>query len=154
VPEVASRVRSLGASWATALDVETQAVIEERRRMAVAIPGLSRAAENALSQLVNKRNERRQRGNKRQVSLNSLDPRIAREFVVVSRALDERFGWGAILLGEKDVANHIAPSQHRAFQVMRERLQVLQQAVRTERSLEIIAVHQQHRVDRGRGVVR
>ncbi|WHS30400.1 Ti-type conjugative transfer relaxase TraA [Brucella sp. NM4] len=154
VPEVASRVRSLGASWATALDVETQAVIEERRRMAVAIPGLSRAAENALSQLVNKRNERRQRGNKRQVSLNSLDPRIAREFVVVSRALDERFGWGAILRGEKDVANHIAPSQHRAFQVMRERLQVLQQAVRTERSLEIIAVHQQHRVDRGRGVVR
>ncbi|MBA8840642.1 Ti-type conjugative transfer relaxase TraA [Ochrobactrum sp. RH2CCR150] len=154
VLEVASRVRSLGASWASALDAETQAVIEERRSMTVAIPGLSQAAEDALSQLVNKQNERREWGNKREVSVNSLEPRIAREFAAVSRALDERFGRSAILRGENDVTNRVSPAQHQAFAAMRLRLQIIQKTVRAESSQEIVAEHQQRRIDRGRGVVR
>ncbi|MDW9714592.1 Ti-type conjugative transfer relaxase TraA, partial [Sinorhizobium meliloti] len=51
VPEAASRIRSLGASYASALDAETRSITEERRRMAVAIPGLSPAAEDALKRL-------------------------------------------------------------------------------------------------------
>ncbi|TKV70745.1 Ti-type conjugative transfer relaxase TraA [Rhizobium sp. AU243] len=157
VPEAAGRVRSLSASWATALDAETRAVTEERRRMAVAIPGLSRAAEDALRKLVadvNRQQKDKGKSARRGVAVGSLEPRIAREFAAVSRALDERFGRNAILHGEKDVANRVSPAQRRAFETMRERLQVLQQAVRTERSQEIIAERQRRAIDRARGVIR
>jgi hypothetical protein len=157
VPEAAGRVRSLGASWATALDAESRAVTEERRRMAVAIPGLSQAAEDALRTLVaDVRKQKKDKGEnrRRDVAARSLDPRIIREFAAVSRALDERFGRNAILRGEKDVANRVSPAQRRAFEAMRERLQILQQAVRTESSQEIVAERQRRAIDRARGVIR
>lgn len=157
VPEAASRVRSLGASWVTALDAETRAVTEERRRMAVAIPGLSQAAEDALRTLVaDVRKQKKAKGEniRRDVAARSLDPRIIEEFAAVSRALDERFGRNAILRGAKDVANRVSPAQRRAFEAMWERLQVLQQAVRTESSQEIIAERQRRAIDRARGVIR
>lgn len=157
VPEAASRVRSLGTSWAAALDTETRAVIEERRRMAVAIPGLSQAAEDALRTLVadvRKQKKDKDKNARRDIAAGSLDPRIIREFAAVSRALDERFGRNAILRGEKDAANRVPPAQRRAFDAMRERLQVLQQAVRTESSQEIIAERQRRVIDRTRGFTR
>lgn len=151
VPEAASHVRSLGASFAAALDSETQAITEERRRMAVAIPGLSQAAEDALRQLMV---ARKRNVSKRDVAPGSIDPRFAQEFTVVSRALDERFGRNAILRGEKDVINRVAPAQRSAFQAMRDRLQVLQQTVRTQSSQEIISERQRRVIDRARGVIR
>ncbi len=153
VPEVASRVRSLGVSWATALDAETRAVTEERRRMAVAIPRLSQAAEDALRKLVadvNRQNKDKQKNTRRGVAAGSLEPRVVREFAEVSRALDERFGRNAILRGEKDAGNLVSPAQRRAFEAMRERLQVLQQAVRAKSTQNIIVERQRRTIERGR----
>ncbi|TPN81002.1 Ti-type conjugative transfer relaxase TraA [Mesorhizobium sp. CU2] len=151
VPEAASRVRSLGASYASALESQIQAITEERRRMAVAIPGLSQAAEDVLRQLMA---ARKKNVAKQDVAAGSIDLRVAQEFAVVSRALDERFGHNAILRGEKDVINRVAPAQRSAFQAMRDRLQILQRTVRTQSSQEIISERQRRVVDRARGVTR
>jgi hypothetical protein len=151
VPEAASRVRSLGASYATALDTEAKAIVEERRRMSVSIPGLSVSAEEALRELsaaMKKKDARLE------VAAGSLDPAIRREFVAVNRALDERFGRNAILRGEKDVINRVAPAQRRAFEVMQERLKIVQQTVRMQASQEIVAERQRRVLDRARGVIR
>ncbi len=151
VPEAESRVRSLGASYTTALETETQAITEERRRMSVAIPGLSASAEEALREFSVARKKKDAR---LAVAAGALDPAIRREFATVSRALDERFGRNAILRGEKDVINRVAPAQRRAFEVMQERLKVLQQTVRLQASQEIVAERQRRVLDRARGVIR
>lgn len=151
VPEAASRVRSLGASYATAFDTETQAITEERRRMSVAIPGLSVSAEEALRQLSA---AMKKKDAKLEVAAGSLDPALRREFAAVSRALDERFGRNAILRGEKDVINRVAPAQRRAFEATRERLKIVQQAVRMQADQEIVAERQRRVLDRARGVIR
>ncbi|MDW9911876.1 hypothetical protein GOB96_12255, partial [Sinorhizobium meliloti] len=82
----------------------------------------------------------------------SLDPRIAREFAKVSRALDERFGRNAIWRRETDVINRVSPAQRRAFEAMRDRLQVLQQAVRVQSSQEIISERQRRAINQSRGI--
>lgn len=147
LPEATSRVRSLGASYAAALEAETQAITGERRRMAVAIPGLSQQAEGALRQLTT---EMKKREGKIEIAAGFLDPRVAQEFVSVSRALDERFGRNAILRGEKDVINRVSPVQRRALEAMRDRLQVLQQTVRVQSSQEIISDRERRVIDRAR----
>jgi Ti-type conjugative transfer relaxase TraA len=157
VPEAAIRVRSLSASYVGVLDTETRAIAEERRRMAVAIPGLSQAAEEVLRQVVadvKKTKMAKDAGSTTTVAVGSLDPLIRREFATVSRALDERFGRNAVLRGEKDVANRVSPAQRGAFDAMRERLQVLQQAVRAQSSQEIISERQRRAIDRARGLTR
>lgn len=151
VAEAASRVRSLGASYATALDTETKVISEERRRMSVAIPGLSVSAEEALRELSA---AMKKKDAKLEVAAGPLDTAIRREFVAVSRALDERFGRNAILRGEKDVINRVAPAQRRAFEVMQERLKIVQQTVRMQASQEIIEERQRRVLDRARGVLR
>lgn len=151
VPEAASRIRSLGASYASALDAETRGIIEERRRMAVAIPGLSKAAEDALNRLTA---EMGKKGSKLDVAAGPLDPAIAREFAAVSRALDERFGPKAILRGEKDVINRVAPAQRRAFEAMREKMKVLQQTVRHQGSEQVLSERRRRAIDRARGLSR
>ncbi|MDX0364516.1 Ti-type conjugative transfer relaxase TraA [Sinorhizobium meliloti] len=149
VPEAASRIRSLGASYASALDAETRSITEERRRMAVAIPGLSPAAEDALKRLAA---QIKNKDGKLDVAAGSLDPRIAREFAKVSRALDERFGRNAILRGETDVINRVSPAQRRAFEAMRDRLQVLQQTVRVQSSEKIVSERRQRAINQSRGI--
>ncbi|PDS33692.1 Ti-type conjugative transfer relaxase TraA [Rhizobium anhuiense] len=149
VPEAAAWLRSLGAAYAGALDAERQAIAEERRRMAVAIPGLSKAAEEALMWLTA---EAKNDGRKRNASAAVLDPSIRREFAAISAALDERFGRNAIVRGEKDLINRIPPAQRRAFEAMQDRLTVLQQTVRRESSEQIISERRQRTVNRGRGV--
>ncbi|WP_373414576.1 Ti-type conjugative transfer relaxase TraA [Ensifer aridi] len=151
VPQVASCIRSLGQSYAGVLDAETRGIAEERRRMAVAIPGLSQAAEDALNRLAA---EIKKKDGKLDVAAGSLDPRIRQEFAAVSRALDERFGRDAILRGEKDVINRVSPAQRRALEAMRDRLQVLQQADRMQSTQEIISERQRRVVDRARGLIR
>ncbi|RVG73882.1 Ti-type conjugative transfer relaxase TraA, partial [Sinorhizobium meliloti] len=149
VPEAASRIRSLGASYASALDAETRSITEERRRMAFAIPGLSPAAEDALKRLAA---QIKNKDGKLDVAAGSLDPHIAREFAKVSRALDDRFGRNAILRGETDVINRVSPAQRRAFEAMRDRLQVLQQAVRIQSSEKIVSERRKRAINQSRGI--
>ncbi|NKL18031.1 Ti-type conjugative transfer relaxase TraA [Rhizobium leguminosarum] len=149
VPEAAARLRALGSAYVNVLDAERQAIAEERRRMAVAIPGLSKAAEDVLMRLTA---EVRDNGRKQKASAVVLDPNIRQEFAAVSRALDERFGRNAILREEKDLINRVPPVQRRAFEAMQGRLKVLQQAVRKAGSERIISERHQRTVNRGRGI--
>ncbi|MDF8358738.1 Ti-type conjugative transfer relaxase TraA [Ensifer adhaerens] len=148
VSEAASCVRSLGASYAAAFEAETKAIAAERRHMAVAIPGLSRKAENALRQLV----AEKKREGKLEAAMGLLDQRVAQEFTAVSRALDERFGRNAVLRGEEDVINRVSPAQRSAFEAMRDRLQVLQQTVRLQRSQETVSERQRRVIEPVRGI--
>ncbi|MGO7136388.1 BID domain-containing protein, partial [Rhizobium leguminosarum] len=149
LPEAAARLRALGSAYVNVLAAERHAIAEERRRMAVAIPGLSKAAEDVLMRLTT---GAKNNGRKKNASAASLDPDIRREFEAVSRALDERFGRSAILRDEKDIINRIPPAQRRAFEAMQERFKVLQQTVRFESSEQIISERRQRAVSRGRGV--
>ncbi|TBF34108.1 Ti-type conjugative transfer relaxase TraA [Rhizobium leguminosarum] len=149
VPEAAARLRALGSAYVNVLDAERQAIAEERRRMAVAIPGLSKAAEDVLMRLTT---GAKNNGRKLSALPTSLDPDIRREFDAVSRALDERFGRNAILREEKDLINRVPPVQRRAFEAMQGRLKVLQQAVRKAGSEQIISERHQRTVNRGRGI--
>ncbi len=151
VPEAESRVRSLGASYAMALDSETKAIGKERRRMGVAIPGMSPPAEDALRELAA---AMKKKGAKLDVAAGSIDSSIWNEFAQVSRALDLRFGRDAILRGEKNVVNSVSPTQRRAFEVMQDRLKILQQTVRMGSAQKIVAERQRRAIDRGRGVIR
>nr|WP_222857322.1 Ti-type conjugative transfer relaxase TraA [Rhizobium herbae] len=149
VAQASVRLRLLGTAYVSAFDEERQAITEERRRMAVAIPGLSQAAEDALRRLAA---EMKKKDSKLDVAAGSLDPAIGQEFADVSRALDQRFGRNAILRGEKDVINRVPPAQRRAFEAMHERLKVLQQTVRMRASQQIISERQQRIIARARGV--
>ncbi|MBY3252981.1 BID domain-containing protein, partial [Rhizobium laguerreae] len=149
VPEAAARLRALGSAYVKVLDGERQAIAEERRRMAVAIPGLSKAAEEALMRLTA---EAKNNGYKLSASAASLDPDIRREFAAVSRALDERFGRNAIIRDDKDLINRVPPVQRRAFEAMQERLRILQKAVRMKSSEQIISERRQRAVSRGGGI--
>ncbi|QIO72755.1 Ti-type conjugative transfer relaxase TraA [Rhizobium leguminosarum bv. trifolii] len=149
VPEAAARLRSLGSAYVNVLDAERQAIAEERRRMAVAIPALSTAAEDVLMRLTA---EAKNNDRKLTASAAPLDPSIRREFAAVSRALDERFGRNAIIRGEKDLINRVPPAQRSAFEAMQDRLKVLQRTVRMESSEQIISERRQRAVSRGRGI--
>lgn len=151
VPEATAHLRSLGAAWTAAFDTERQAVAEERQRMAIAIPGLSTAAEDALRKLAS---ESKKKDSKLSVAAGSLDPAIRREFATVSRALDERLGRNAILRGEKDVIDRVPPAHRRAFEAMQDRLKILQQAVRLQGSQQIISEQHRRTINRARGVIR
>ncbi|XAZ20487.1 Ti-type conjugative transfer relaxase TraA (plasmid) [Sinorhizobium sp. B11] len=155
VPEAVGRVRSLGASWITALDTETQAVTEERRRMAVAIPALSQAADDALRRILTDMKKRQAKGKGATVdaAADSLDPRIQQEFAAVSRALDVRFGRNAILRGEKDLAKGLSPSQRQVFGAMQGRLKVLQAIVRAQNGQQIVSERQRRAVDRSSAMI-
>ncbi|MBX5043617.1 Ti-type conjugative transfer relaxase TraA [Rhizobium lentis] len=149
VPEAAARLRSLGTAYANLFDAERQGIIDERRRMAVAIPGLSKLAEEALMRLSTEAGNKSRRQN---ASAATLDSNIRREFTLVSKALDERFGRNAVIRGDKDLINHVPAAQRRAFAAMQERLKVLQQIVRAESSQQILAERRQRGVNRGRGI--
>ncbi|TCA35729.1 Ti-type conjugative transfer relaxase TraA [Rhizobium leguminosarum bv. viciae] len=149
VPEAAARLRSLGSAYVNVLDAERQAIAEERRRMAVAVPGLSTAAEDVLLRLTA---EAKNNDRKLTASAAPLDPSIRREFAAVSRALDERFGRNAIIRGEKDLINRVPQAQRSAFEAMQDRLKVLQRTVRMESSEQIISERRQRAVSRGRGI--
>ncbi|CAN7730505.1 Ti-type conjugative transfer relaxase TraA [Rhizobium leguminosarum] len=150
VPEATARLRALGSAYVNVLDGERQAIAEERRRMAVAIPGLSKAAEEALTRLTA---EQKNNGRKLRAPAASLDPDIRREFAAVSRSLDERFGRNAIIRGEEDLIHRVPQMQRDAFEAMQEKLKVLRQAVRRESSEKIILERRQRAVRRGRGII-
>lgn len=145
VMEVESRIRSLAASYVTALDSELKVIVEERRRMAIAIPGMSPAAEDALRELTA---GIKTKDTKLDIAASSLDARTWQEFTRVSRALDLRFGRDAILRGEKSVVNVVPPQQRQAFEAMQKRLKTLQQVVRMGSAEQIVAERQRRVVER------
>ncbi|MDK4737227.1 BID domain-containing protein, partial [Rhizobium sp. CNPSo 3490] len=149
VPEAATRLRSLGSAYVNLFDAGRQGIKAERERMGVAIPGLSKAAEEALTRLTTGAGNKSHRQN---ASAVSLDPGVRREFAVVSKALDQRFGRNAIIRGDKDLINHVPEAQRQAFAAMQERLKVLQQTVRAESRQQILAERRQRAVNRGRGI--
>ncbi|RJG40927.1 Ti-type conjugative transfer relaxase TraA [Mesorhizobium sp. DCY119] len=158
VPEAAARLRSLGASWASAFDAERQAVTIERGRMAVVIPGLSDAAEETLGKLTAQLKKAQKetsvtKGSKMNIGAD-LPPEIRREFAAVSRALDERFGRNAILRGEKNVIDRVALAQRRAFDAMQEKLKFLQQTVRRQESEQFLTERRQRDINRAHGIDR
>ncbi|CAN7641245.1 Ti-type conjugative transfer relaxase TraA [Brucella pseudogrignonensis] len=148
VSDAESRVRSLGASYATALSNETKAITGERQRMGIAIPGVSPAAEEALRELTQ---AMKKKDANLKVEAGLLGANILQEFAAVSRALDLRFGYDAIRIGEKNLINGIPPSQRRSFETMQERLKIVQQTVRIQASEQIVAERQRRALDRGRG---
>ncbi|NKN03199.1 hypothetical protein, partial [Rhizobium leguminosarum] len=107
------------------------------------------AAEEALTRLTA---EAKNNGRKRNATAVSLDSIIRQEFAAVSRALDERFGRNAILRGEKDLIHRVPQMQRHAFEAMKEKLKVLQQAARMESSEQIISERRQRAVNRGHGI--
>uniref|UniRef100_UPI003F498DE5 Ti-type conjugative transfer relaxase TraA n=1 Tax=Ensifer adhaerens TaxID=106592 RepID=UPI003F498DE5 len=151
VSEAASCVRSLGASYAAAFEAETKAIAAERRRMGVAIPGLSRKAEDTLRQLTARM---KKKSGGLDVAAGLTDPTVAQEFVAVSRALDERFGRNAFLRGNRDVFNFVSTAQRNAFEAMQENLKLLQQIVRADSGQNIVSERQRQAVNRGPGVER
>ncbi|MHC2572710.1 Ti-type conjugative transfer relaxase TraA [Rhizobium leguminosarum] len=147
--EAEVRLRALGSAYVNVLEAERQAVTEERRRMSVAIPGLSKAAEEVLMRLTA---EAKNNGRKPSAPASALDPGIRRELAAVSTALDERFGRSAIIRGEKDVITRVPHAQRHAFEAIQEKLKVLQEAVRRESSERIISERRQRVVSRSRGI--
>ncbi|KPH05739.1 BID domain-containing protein, partial [Rhizobium acidisoli] len=149
VPEVAASLRALGTTYDNLLDAEHKVIAAERQRMAVAIPGLSKAAEEVLVQLMA---QARENGRKLNISATPLDANIRQEFADISRALDQRFGRDAVIRGDKDLINRVPPAQRPAFAAMQEKLKVVQQSVRQESSEQIIAERRERAVNRGRGI--
>jgi hypothetical protein len=119
--------------------------------MATAIPGLSPAAEGALRALAA---AMKKKGADLKVAAGSIDGSIWQEFAQVSRALDLRFGRDAILRGETNAVNRVPPAQRPAFEAMRDRLKVLQQAVRMRSAQEIVAERQRRVIQHGVRITR
>ncbi|WP_416797671.1 Ti-type conjugative transfer relaxase TraA [Ciceribacter azotifigens] len=129
VPQASVRLRALVSAYVSAFDAEHRAVTEERRRMAVAVPGLSQSAEEALRTLARRTKDK---AIMPRASSAFLDPLVRRELASVSRALDERFGKGALLWGEREIINRVPPAQRRALEALLEELKALQQIARLE----------------------
>ncbi|MFA1676616.1 Ti-type conjugative transfer relaxase TraA [Rhizobium mongolense] len=148
LPEVANRLTALASAYSNAFDAALRALGEERRRMGIAIPGLSKGARDDLMRLTLAvaKNPRALTG-----TVRALDPKVRAEFAAVSKALDARFGPGAIGRDEKDALNVVPSADRKAFDAMRTSLKVLQRAVRIESSQKILAERQVQALGRGRG---
>ncbi|MFH1558564.1 MAG: Ti-type conjugative transfer relaxase TraA [Pseudomonadota bacterium] len=151
LPAAAVELRALGSAYAGAMEAQRQAIAEERRLMAIAVPGLSRPAQEALERLTAEANKNA-RGLNAMVS--ALDPKIREEFSAVSRALDARFGRNAIARGEKDAANRMPPAQREAFEALRVSLRVLQQSVRIDAGEKILSERRMRTINQARGLNR
>lgn len=129
VPQASVRLRALASAYVGAVHAEHRAVTEERRRMAVVVPGLSQAAEEALRTFARRTKDE---AIMPRASSALLDPQVRQELASVSRALDERFGNGAILRGEREIIKRVPPAQRRALEAMLEELKAFQQIARLE----------------------
>ncbi|PKA43840.1 Ti-type conjugative transfer relaxase TraA [Rhizobium sullae] len=149
LPEVAIRLTALASAYSNRFDAALRTLGEERRRMGIAIPGLSRSARNDLERLTLAvaKNPRALSG-----MISALDPKIRDEFAAVSKALDARFGPGAIGRDEKGAVNMVPPADRKAFEAMRASFKVLQRAVRIESSQKIQSERRVQAIGRGRGL--
>ena len=127
---------SLGLAYASLSETESQAVADQRRRMGIAIPGLSQTAQGELTRLAAALKETRELSTE---MIAGLDPKTRHEFATVSMAVDARFGRNAMLRGDKEIANLLAGTERKNLEVIQDNLKVLQQAVRVSEHQEIIA---------------
>jgi Ti-type conjugative transfer relaxase TraA len=151
VNKVESRITSLAAFYKTSLESKLEVISEERRRMGIAIPGISAAAEDTLRQLSA---EIESKNTKIDIVPSSFDAGIWQEFIHVSRALDLRFGRDAMLRGEKSIVDAIPKPQRPAFEEMQKRLKLLQQIVRMGNVGQIVAERQRRNLERGQSIQR
>lgn len=151
VTEAEGRIKSLATSYKAALASKLKVISEERRRMGIAIPGMTPAAEDALRQFSAKIDKK---DTKIDIVASSFDAGTWQEFTRVSRALDLRFGRDAILRGEKSVADLVPKQQQQAFEGMQMRLKVLQQIVRMGKAGQIVAERQRQIHERGQNLQR
>ncbi|WP_347376827.1 Ti-type conjugative transfer relaxase TraA [Ensifer sp. Root1252] len=121
----AASIRAMGRSYAAAYEAEFLAVRTERNRMSVAIPGLTKEAESALRRLTDQtaKNAKHLAGKVR-----ALNPEIRAEFTTVCKALDARFGPGALARGDRHAIKMVPKSQWAAFEAMRHRMRGLLRA--------------------------
>ena len=151
VNAVGANIRSLGRYYSSAFETEKSVVMTERERMAAAIPGLTTIAQNELRHIMSETEK-----NPRELArlVRSLSPDVRQEFSVVGKALDARFGPGAILRNGTDVANMVAKSQQTVFKSILGQLRTIQRAVAIDRTEEIIAERQSRTINRARGIDR
>ncbi|NTJ02431.1 Ti-type conjugative transfer relaxase TraA [Agrobacterium rhizogenes] len=151
VDAVSADIHSLGRYYLSAFENEKSAVVIERGRMAVPIPALTRIAQTELRHITSETEK-----NPRELArlVRSLSPDVRQEFSLVSKALDARFGPGAISRNEAGVANMVSKSQQSAFKALLGQLRTVQRAVAIDRAEEIIAERQRRTISRARGVDR
>ncbi|NTJ65079.1 Ti-type conjugative transfer relaxase TraA [Agrobacterium rhizogenes] len=151
VNAVGANIHSLSRYYLSAFETEKSAVMIERERIAIAIPGLTRIAQNELRHITSETEK-----NPRELArlVRSLSPDVRQEFSVVSKALDARFGPGAIFRNETDVANMVSKSQQTVFKSILGQLRTIQRAVAIDKTEEIIAERQRRTINRARGVDR
>jgi hypothetical protein len=84
----------------------------------------------------------------------SVDAAVRAEFAAVSKALDARFGPGAIARGDQAVINRVPTAQRKVFEAMQPKLKVVQLAVRADRTQEIMAERQRRALPRIKSINR
>ncbi|KQT63301.1 MULTISPECIES: Ti-type conjugative transfer relaxase TraA [unclassified Aureimonas] len=145
------KARSLAQAFATVVTSETKAIESERSRMGVPVPGLSRDAEAELKRLVAlvSRQPKDFDG-----AVLALAPTIKAEFAAVSKALDARFGRGAIGRNEKTVIAMVPSAQQGAFKTIQPQLRTIQRAVAADIGHAIASERRLRAIDQARGIDR
>ncbi|CAN7579684.1 Ti-type conjugative transfer relaxase TraA [Brucella pseudogrignonensis] len=146
-----ARIRSLGQAWRSVFVAEKAAVEADRNRMNVPVPGLSRRAEAELIRLLAAAGK-----SPKDITplVRSVDAAVRAEFAAVSKALDARFGPGAIARGDQAVINRVPTAQRKVFEAMQPKLKVVQLAVRADRTQEIMAERQRRALPRIKSINR
>lgn len=146
-----ARIRSMGQAWRGVFDAEKAAVEADRNRMNVPVPGLSRRAEAELIRLLAAAGK-----SPKDITplVRSVDAAVRAEFAAVSKALDARFGPGAIARGDQAVINRVPTAQRKVFEAMQPKLKVVQLVVRADRTQEIMAERQRRALPRIKSINR
>ncbi|GHD23542.1 Ti-type conjugative transfer relaxase TraA [Tianweitania populi] len=148
---VTANIVAAGKAWQGAFDAEKAAVTDDRERMSVPVPGLSPRATTELVRLT----AAVEKSPKDITQLvRSLDARVRAEFAAVSKALDKRFGPSAVARGQGDIVNRVPAAQRKVFEAMQPRLKVLQNAVRADKTQDIIAERQMRALNQAKGIKR
>lgn len=147
VTTAAACIRAMGRSYAAAYEAELLAVSTERNRMTVAIPGLTKEAESELRRLTE---QTAMNAKHLARKVRALKPEIRAEFATVCKALDARFGPGALTRGDSDAIKVVPKSQWAAFEAMRHRLRWLQRATGAYQAEEASVERQRRAIDQAR----
>ncbi|TCQ02440.1 plasmid mobilization system relaxase [Rhizobium sp. PP-F2F-G36] len=149
--EDAWKARSLAQAFTTVVASETKAIESERSRMGVPVPGLTRTAEVELKRLVTLLSRQPKSFD---AAVLALTPTIKAEFAAVSKALDARFGRGAIGRDEKTVIAIVPPTQQAAFKTLQPQLRTIQRAAAADVGQAIASERRQRAINQARGIDR
>lgn len=149
--EEAWKARSLTQAYATVLAIETKAIESERNRMGVEVPGLSRTAEAELKRLVMLVSRQAKDFD---AAVLTLQPDVKVEFSNVSRALDARFGRGAIGRNEKAVVAMVPLAQQASFRALQPKFRTIQRAAAADIGQAIASERRLRTIDQARVIAR